>query len=322
MKLIDFKNRIKQILSLISLSIEIDNSDGVFSIINNPTLNNFVICRITQNGIEFSLFSDREKWFLIKKKDELLEDPPLYYLNDIYLNHSLSFLLIELAKWVCSIGKFEYTHKNFNVYLKVRQLFPVLIAEKSYITTLRLNKENNAMVVVNGDVSFTILAQKQEVLDGILNELEIKKDNIQKIEYKSTIVTNGTVCDNYIEGEIIFLNIPTKVKIVIINKIPTDKIVELRIKKWVDNISKDKFLEIKDNISRKIVYSTFSQTNGFTKLEMNSKIKLLFNDLEIHHLVVDDDYLGIYFKSCNLYPDNLIVCLLNQKMFIEDYYIE
>ena len=55
---------------------------------------------------------------------------------------------------------------------------------------------------------------------------------------------------------------------------------------------------------------------------MNSKIKLLFNDLEIHHLVVDDDYLGIYFKSCNLYPDNLIVCLLNQKMFIEDYYIE
>ena len=29
--------------------------------------------------------------FLIKKDDELLEDPPLYYLNDIYLNHSLSF---------------------------------------------------------------------------------------------------------------------------------------------------------------------------------------------------------------------------------------
>ena len=73
-------------MSLISISYEIDNSDGVFSIINNLSLTNFIMCKITQNGLEFNLSSDKKKCFLIKKDDELLEDPPLYYLNDIYLN--------------------------------------------------------------------------------------------------------------------------------------------------------------------------------------------------------------------------------------------
>lgn len=322
MKLIDFKKRIKQILSLISISYEIDNSDGVFSIINNLSLTNFIMCKITQNGLEFNLSSDKKKCFLIKKDDELLEDPPLYYLNDIYLNHSLSFLLIELAKWECSIGKFKYTHSNFNVYLKVRQLFPILITEKSYKTTLRLNNENSAMVVVNGDISFTILTQEQESLNKILKELAIEKDNVQNTEYTSNILMNGTICDKYIEGDIVFFNNLTKIKIPINKKVPTNKTVEFKIKKWIDNISEKKILDIKNNISKEIVYSTFSQCNSITEPEMNSKINILFNDLKVDHLVINNACLGIYFKACNLYPDTMIVCLLNRKMLIEDYYVE
>lgn len=61
-------------MSLISISYEIDNSDGVFSIINNLSLTNFIMCKITQNGLEFNLSSDKRNVFN-KKDDELLEDP-------------------------------------------------------------------------------------------------------------------------------------------------------------------------------------------------------------------------------------------------------
>ena len=49
---------------------------------------------------------------------------------------------------------------------------------------------------------------------------------------------------------------------------------------------------------------------------------MLFNDLKVDHLVVNNACLSIYFKACNLYPDTMIVCLLNRKMLIEDYYVE
>ena len=95
----NFANIINRLIHIIGIKAVSDthlqNPKNLW-MINNLHLKDFMNMKQTEIGFEFSFSLNNEVVYLIKKKDEQKEEPPVYIANDICYTNSSFLLLIEI----------------------------------------------------------------------------------------------------------------------------------------------------------------------------------------------------------------------------------
>lgn len=312
-------NRLIQIIGIKAVSdTHLQNPKNLW-MINNLHLKDFMNMKQTEIGFEFSFSLDNEVIYLIKKKDEQKEEPPVYIADDICYANSSFLLLIEMVKWMSVQCKYVYKHKLFGLnYYTVREMFPELIRVKEFpLYTLRLSKHYDAITFMKDDVSLFFIAKSQIVLDDIFKKLNIINTKAQGVPYKSDVIIGGQLIGNMVTGKVALhsrlINIEIK---------EDDKIYSY-INEWIAKLTDEKVSEIKKVISEKIIKATFSQADNITKEAIRTHIQSLYEDLCIDLIDFEcKPLIKIAFKSEKLYPDYSVCCYLNTKGNVEDCFLE
>lgn len=207
MEMNNFANIINRLIHIIGIKAVSDthlqNPKNLW-MINNLHLKDFMNMKQTEIGFEFSFSLDNEVIYLIKKKDEQKEEPPVYIANDICYANSSFLLLIEMVKWMSVQCKYVYKTKLFGLnYYTVREMFPELIRIKEFpLYTLRLSKHYDAITFMKDDVSLFFIAKSQIVLDDIFKKLNIINTKTQGVPYKSDVIIGGQLIGNMVTGKV------------------------------------------------------------------------------------------------------------------------
>lgn len=322
MEMNNFANIINRLIHIIGIKAVSDthlqNPKNLW-MINNLHLKDFMNMKQTEIGFEFSFSLDNEVIYLIKKKDEQKEEPPVYIAKDICYTNSSFLLLIEMVKWMSVQCKYVYKTKLFGLnYYTVREMFPELIRIKEFpLYTLRLSKHYDAITFMKDDVSLFFIAKSQIVLDDIFKKLNIINTKTQGVPYKSDVIIGGQLIGNMVTGKVALhsrlINIEIK---------EDDKIYSY-INEWIAKLTDEKVSEIKKTISEKIIKATFSQADNITKEAIRTHIQSLYEDLRIDFINFEcKPLIKIAFKSEKLYPDYSVCCYLNNKGNVEDCFLE
>lgn len=283
---------------------EISNWSNIH-ILKSLNLPNFITTIENEDYITFFFNTDKENIYLIKDKE--IFDAPIYYSNgELFLKNSSNFLLIRLAIWISQNSSNTFSCNKYN-FLKIRKYFPSWIIETYYIYELLINIELSSFIIIKEDIVSTIVAPTHSILNKILTELDIKKE---KQDSLPKTVNIEKVLDN--KKIILQINITDK------KNITSDELIE----KWLVLLSPDSINKIKTKLSISLTKETFSQDENLSKVELNEKINLLYNDLCINKIIIDKKIINIHFLSQNLFPDYIINCIVNPKLSIKEYYLE
>jgi hypothetical protein len=330
MKLAQFINNLKILSSINNISFA-DNVE--FENIQNPknffliqTIND-IDYEINAIGVEFSFSRKYESKFVIKKEDEMLEDAPLYYSENLFLQQSSSFLLIELAQRYSENAKFIHVCNPFGIYPKIKTLFRLLIKESGYLKKLWLSEELGAFIIVNQDIEMQIVARNKDSLNNLLDKFGIETIKEESIPYKSNIILEGKINDNFMKGKIKFItgeNID--ISIYFDENSLMRKNIDKVIEKWNQiiktKLSIERYTGLINDISKEIVEETYSQHKNKEKSYIEDKIQQLKNDLNLYEINISDNSIKLIFKSYKEYPNLLINCVFDEDLLIDECYFE
>jgi len=328
MDLFEFRDTLKTLVSLnnIDVNLQVDGIQSpknfflVQSINTQIGLGNYIEYEIAESGLEFSFYNKNDYKFLIKKEDENLKNPPLYYAKKPYLKQSSAFLLIELAKWFSEKSQFSYTSKNiYRLKSIVSNMFHTLIRDEDlFFKKLWINEELGTYIIEEDDIKMTIVSKDQNSLDNVLSKLGL--GNIgdgKELPYNSYIILDGKINNDTVSGKIKFLNDELiNVKVVIEKEITEDHFEKV-VYRWDDvlreKLSVTKYKEIQRQLTEKVTKATYSQNKKADKNFLQEKTDKLFYSLSLSEIIFFDKSMSFIFNSTE-FPDYTINGILNRNL--------
>ena len=336
MNLTEFRDTLKTLVSLNNIIVDlqiddIQNPQNFFLIQSINTqigLDNYIGYEIAESGLEFSFYNKNDYKFLIKKEDENVEDPLLYYAKKPYLKQSSAFLLIELAKWFSEKSQFSYTTKNiYRLKSIVRNMFHTLVRDEDlFFKKLWINEELGTYIIEEDDIKMTIVSRDQNSLDNMLNELGL--GNIgdgKELPYNSYIIHDGKINNDTVSGKIRFLNDELiNVKVILEEEIAEEHFDKV-VYRWDDvlreKLSATKFEEIQRQLAEKVTKATYSQNKKVDKNFLQEKEDKLFHSLSLSEIKFFDKSMSFIFNSTE-FPDYTINGILNRNLKLVEAIIE
>ena len=336
MNFTEFRDTLKTIVSINNFAVDLQTdkvqSPKNFSLIQSINtqigLDNYIEYEIAESGLEFSFYNMNEYKFLIKKEDENVEDPPLYYAKKPYLKQSSAFLLIELAKWFSEKSRFSYTTKKiYRLKSVVRSMFHTLVYnEDLFYKKMWINEELGTYIIEEDDTKMTIVSRDQNNLDNVLSILGL--GNIgdgKELSYKSYIILDGKIKNDTLSGKIKLLNDRlVNVKVIIEEEITVEHFDKV-VNKWDDvlceKLSVTKYDDIKRQLAEKVTKSTYSQTRHMDKSILQEKVEELLRSLSLSELAFYDKSISFIFESTE-FSDYTINGMLNRNLKLVETIIE
>jgi len=335
----DLQNYINSLKSLASISNypfnDILDINGIrqprnFFLIQTITsplgIKDYMPYKFNHTDLEFFIKDKYAGKYMIRKQGDFIEDPYLFYENELYMEQSSAFLLIELADWYFSKSDFTYAVKHTSLYPDIYSLCDKNeIRAKKHKKRLFISKRLGAFFIMDMNYDpwrFRIVARDGLAMGHILENLGVLIRQEDRIPYISDIISDGIIIHDKVKGKMQLAGN----KEVDVSAIPDDgrpggKRFDKLIKKWNRSIKEKmtpEYLDIlKKKAAREITDASYPH-EGLDPAFIEKKIRQLYEEMELTEIRMYDDSLVLEFEAKNELPDFSINCILNKKLNIDE----